>query len=121
MAKYEIMFYATRREEVLFQTFLDSMTDKLRAKVMKLLDLLEEHGPNLKRPYSDTLRDGIRELRCQQGHNNIRALYFFFKGKKIIITHGIIKKTDKVPVAEIDRALSYKRDFETRNKGEEIE
>jgi phage-related protein len=120
MAKYEIVFYTTPRGEALFQKFLDSMTDKLRSKVMKLLDLLEEHGPNLKRPYSDMLRDGIRELRCQQGHNNIRAFYFFFQGKKIIITHGLIKKTDKVPPTEIDKAVSYKRDFEIRYNSEEI-
>lgn len=121
MAKYEVVFYATLRGDALFQTFLDSMTDKLRSKVMKLLDLLEEHGPNLKRPYADMLRDGIRELRCQQGHSNIRAFYFFFQGNKIIITHGLIKKTDRVPPAEIDRAVSYKRDFEARYNREEIE
>lgn len=121
MSRYEVIFYTTHRGDALFQTFLDSMTDKLRIKVMKLLDLLEEHGPNLKRPYADTLRDGIRELRCQQGHNNIRAFYFFFQGKKIIITHGLIKKTDKVPPAEIERAVNFKRDFETRYNREEIE
>lgn len=119
MPKYEVLFYATHRGEALFQTFLNSMTDKPRSKVMKLIDLLEEHGPNLKRPYADVLRDGIRELRCQHGHTNIRAFYFFVHGKQIIITHGLIKKTDKVPAAEIDRAVSYKRDFESRQNHEE--
>lgn len=95
MSQYEVVFYATHRGEAHFQTFLDSMTDKLRVKVMKLIDLLEEHGPNLKRPYADTLRDGIRELRCQQGH--------------------------KVPPSEIERSISYKRDFEERYNREEIE
>lgn len=106
-----IEFYETARGECPFQAFLDSSDAKVQAKFIKLLDLLEEHGPNLKRPYADILRDGIRELRARHGTKRYRALFFFFIGQTIVITHGIIKKTDGVPPAEIDRALRCRADF----------
>jgi len=67
------------------------------------------------------LRDGIRELRVAFGGNSYRAFYFFIVGDLIVITHAFIKKTDKVPQAEIDRALRYRCDFESRLRRGEFE
>jgi len=80
--------------------FLDGLATKVRAKLMKWLEILEQQGPNLPRPYADTVRGKIRELRLQFGSNQYRCLYFF-DGRKIIVTHGFMKKTDKVPENEI--------------------
>lgn len=44
-----------------------------------------------------------------------RIFYFFFDGKKIILTNGFIKKTQKTPPIELEKALSYKTDYERRN------
>lgn len=93
----------------------------MAAKFIKLLTLLQEHGPNLKRPYADALRDGIRELRLIFNRNQYRALYFFTDGRRIIITHGIIKKSDEVPGKEIDRAIRYRDDYDERKRHGEIE
>lgn len=43
-----------------------------------------------------------------------RFLCFFAKGKKIIITNGFVKKGDKLPRREKERALRAKADFESR-------
>lgn len=88
---------------------------------MRRLDLLQEHGPNLKRPYADILRDDIRELRVGFASSQYRAFYFFMAGAHIVITHGILKNMDKVPPGEIERAIRYKRDWEERLKRGEIE
>jgi phage-related protein len=94
--------------------FLEGHNDKVRAKFMKLLQILREQGPDLKRPYADLLRDGIRELRVGLGGNAYRALYFFFIQDTIVMTHAFLKKTDAVPTEEIERALRYKCDYEER-------
>ena len=39
-------------------------------------------------------------------------------GRRFIITHGFIKKSDKVPAKEIGRALKYKEDWMRRNADE---
>lgn len=108
---WEIEFYETARRECPFQAFVDSAEKKVRVKLVRALDLLEAHGPDLKRPYADLLRDGIRELRVRAGTGQYRALYFFFTGRRIVITHGIVKKAADVPPAEIERAIRYRNDF----------
>lgn len=40
------------------------------------------------------------------------------RGKRIIITHGFLKKTDRVPEGEIERAERIIQDFLERNKGD---
>ena len=38
----------------------------------------------------------------------VRNLYFYESGAKIIITHGFIKKTQKTPRKEIEKAKKFK-------------
>src|SRR5579859_6113848 len=112
----KISYYTTPRGDCPFQTFLDGSTEKVKAKFFKLMTILEDKGADLRRPYADFLRDGIWELRVGFGGDQYRALYFFRDAKDIIVTHGIIKKSDKVPPPEIDRALRCKADYLRRKE-----
>ena len=96
------------------EDFLNDVGVKVETKLFKLLRILSHEGPDLKRPYADFLREGIRELRVIFSSNQYRALYFFFHGDNIVVTHGFMKKTDEVPSSEIERALRYRKDFEER-------
>lgn len=118
MSKYEILFYKNERGEVPIQDFIDSLQHKVQTKFMKTIELLSDEGSNLKRPYSDYLKEGIRELRIKFSPNEYRALYFFVSGNKIVITHAFVKKTDQVPEEEINRALSSRVRFEENFKRE---
>ena len=40
------------------------------------------------------------------------------KGNLIVLTHGIIKKTRKIPVREIRLAEGYRKDYFRRKKNE---
>ncbi|MDA8130382.1 MAG: type II toxin-antitoxin system RelE/ParE family toxin [Elusimicrobia bacterium] len=83
--------------------FLDGLPVKVRAKTAKWLQLLQEGGPDLKRPYADMLADGIRELRLSFGRLEVRLLYFI-EGREIVLTNGFLKKTRHTPTGEIERA-----------------
>ena len=48
-----------------------------------------------------------------------RYLSFFVKGKKIIITNGFIKKTDKLPKNEKEKAIKHRSDYLNRFTEEE--
>jgi phage-related protein len=80
----------------------------MKAKLLKMLELLELFGNELREPYSKHLRDGLLELRAIQGNNITRVLYFFVDGRNIILTHGFTKKTQTTPESEINRAKRYK-------------
>lgn len=78
--------------------------------------MLEANGPELREPYSKHLDDGIFELRAQVGSDISRVLYFFVIGRKVILTHEFIKKTQKTPQSEIERAKNYRTKYMSRKE-----
>ncbi len=56
--------------------------------------------------------DGIFAFKPQPD----RFLCFFYSGGKIIVTNGFVKKQDKLPREEKERALIYKKEYEMRVK-----
>jgi len=113
MHEYEIEFYRESDGHCPVDEFMDSLPDKHLARVHAYLELLEEKGPDLQRPYADILGEKIRELRPGFGRHEYRFLYFF-AGRRIVVTHGFLKKTDRVHPREIERALRYMRDWLAR-------
>lgn len=67
-------------------------------------------------PFSRHLEDGIFELRTPQGSNITRVLYFFVVGERAILTHGFVKKTQRTPPREIERAKKARDDWRQRNE-----
>lgn len=76
-----------------------------------ILKILQEKGNLLSEPYSKHLDDGIFEIRGKVGSDISRVLYFFYFGGKIIVTNGFIKKTQKTPSKEIEKAKCYRKDY----------
>ena len=102
---------------------IKSLPAAMRAKITRSLRLLEDNGTRLREPYSKPLRDGIFELRVKFASDISRILYFFFVGNKIIVTNGFVKKADKAPPNEIERAKQYRKDFmdrEERRKNDDV-
>lgn len=67
MQRFIIDYYKEADGDCPIKTFLDSIDVKMRAKVMRLILLLEQNGNELREPYSKSLGDGIFELRAKQG------------------------------------------------------
>ena len=104
---YNLVLYTTERGDSPIDAFLDGLDKKTRAKVAAHLSLLEEQGPNLKRPYADIVRGKIRELRIHHSSNQYRILYFFQVREQIILLHAFSKKTQQLK--EKDIALAERR------------
>lgn len=116
MREYDVDFFIRENGDRPVKEFLLSLDKKMRAKLLVELDLLEENGPQLREPYSKHLEDGIFELRAKQGSDITRVLYFFFVGKKIVLTNGFTKKTQKTPRAEITTAKKYRAEYIERKE-----
>src|SRR5271157_6540573 len=84
------------------------------------IELLAQLGHELRRPAADYLRDGVYELRAKQGHVQYRLLYFFHGRQVAILAHSLTKE-DKVPEAEIERAIRRKKLFEANPKAHTYE
>ena len=118
MAKdnFNIIFFELDNDACPVQSFLDSLDDKMAAKMYGMLDILAEYGNELRMPYSEHLEDGIFEVRAKFGSNITRVLYFFYVGKTIVMTNGFVKKTQKTPKAQIELAKKYRKIFLERSK-----
>lgn len=114
MTKFKVIFYEKENGDCPIEEFMNSLDIKMRAKMIGLLELLEEKGIQLREPYSKIIEDGIFEIRCKVGNNISRVLYFFYFEGKIILTNGFTKKTQKTPTEEIKLAKKYRADFKER-------
>jgi phage-related protein len=108
---YNIVFYTAERGDSPLDEFLDGLDKKSRAKVTAYLSLLEEQGPNLKRPYADIVRGKIRELRIQYSSNQFRIFYFF----QIVLVHALSKKAQQLKKQDIDLAERRMEDWMRRS------
>lgn len=113
---FDVEYYRKNDGTYPAEEFILSQDIKMQAKLFRLLELLELKGNELRGPYSKSLSDGIFEIRAVQGNNITRVLYFFVIGKKIILTNGFVKKTQKTPEGEIALAKKYRADYEFRKE-----
>ena len=116
MAKFKVLFYQKADGSEPVKQFLNSLDKKMRAKMVRTIEALQNNGNDLREPYSKHLDDGIFELRAKVGTDISRVLYFFFIGQRIILTNGFIKKTQKTPKKEIHLAKKYRNDFLQREE-----
>lgn len=113
-SNFDVDFFRKQDGSCPVEDFLDTLDTKMRAKILRLIMLLEQNGNELREPYSKPLGDGIFELRAKQGSDITRVLYFFVIGHKIILTNGFIKKSLKTPRSEIELAKRYRADYLSR-------
>ena len=111
MARFEAEFYETENGEQPAREFLLSLAKKMRAKMMMIIGVLQDNGNELREPYSKHLSEGIFELRAKVGSDISRVLYFFYIDQHIILTNGFVKKTQKTPQQEIEKAKKYRADY----------
>lgn len=116
MQNFEIIFYDKPDGSEPVKEFLLSVNAKMRARILRTIELLAENGTSLRMPYSEHLVDGIFEIRVKSGSDISRVLYFFVIGQKIVLTNGFIKKTQKTPKNEIELAKKYRNEFLNREK-----
>lgn len=116
MQNYNIIMYEKDNGEKPVERFLDELNVKIKARVMRMIKILKENGTRLREPYSKKLEDGIFELRIQQGNNRLRVLYFFIQGNNIVLTNGFVKKTQRTPKKEMEKAKKYRNAFLERSK-----
>jgi phage-related protein len=108
---WQIFFYKDQHKKCPFEDFLIKRPTKDQAKIAAWLTQLQAQGPQLPRPYADLLRDGIHELRIKLRGEQVRVLYFFIHGQVVILTHAFVKNQSKVPLSEIEYALTCKTEY----------
>lgn len=110
MPDTEVIMFQANDGTVPLMEWLDKLPGKVQDKCLVKIQRLEEKGYELHRPETDSLRDGIHELRVAFRGMQYRMLYFFH-GQQAVISHGL-KKESVVPSKEIDLAVQRKARFQ---------
>jgi len=97
-------------EEV--RIFMRSIDAKAASKILWNIDLAEQtNDPRLFKK----LTEDIWEFRTKYQNLQYRLLAFWDKTQSedtlVLATHGIIKKTDKMPTKEIERAKEIRKQY----------
>jgi phage-related protein len=96
---FEITYF---HERVLSE--IQSWPIDVLADYARLIELLAEHGPSLRLPHSRAFGDGLFELR-PRGRSGIgRAFYCFLVGRRVVVLHAFIKKSQQTPDSEMKLA-----------------
>jgi phage-related protein len=71
---------------------------------------LEIYGLDLGMPHTRVLGEGLFELRLKAAEGIARVFYCVEAGRKIVMLHLFIKKTDKTPSRELALARRRRRE-----------
>lgn len=92
---YTIVYYS---EAV--QTDILSLPDTLAARYIVLTRRMVALGPNLGEPHTKAFGQGLFELRLKGAEGLARVFFCTLVGRRIVMLHSFIKKTNKTPARE---------------------
>ena len=112
----KITFYRMANGQCPVEDFLTTISSKAAQKVVWVLLLLVQLE-RVPAQYFCKMEgtDDIWECRIKLG-SDIYRIFAFWDSNEIILTHGFIKKSQKTPQREIEKAQGYKKDY-WRSKG----
>lgn len=118
---YKIIFYEDKNKHSEILEYIQMLDSKAasnkecrinRNKIVAYFDILEEEGTRVGEPVTKHLDGEIWELRPLRN----RFLYAYFEENTFIILHHFIKKTQKTPKREIEKAKRNLKDYLERRK-----
>jgi len=111
---WNIEYYQSEPGRSPVAEFIDSLEAAAKARVARILDLLEEFGIELGMPYARHLEKQLWELRVRQARNRYRIIYFLTSGQTFVLLHGLSKKTGPVPRSDLETAKRRLDDYLSR-------
>jgi phage-related protein len=99
---WRVTFYSTA-----FQKELLSLPAGFVARFLRYAERMEVYGPDLGMPHTRAMGDGLFELRLKAAEGIARVFYCTLVGRKIVMLHQFVKKSEKTPRREL--AIARKR------------
>lgn len=119
--EFDLVFYQKTNGDCPVGEFLYSLNNIMLNKMIAKLDVLQCYSNLPKGDFTKNLGDGIFEVRAQTKTDISRVLFFFDKNRKIILTNGFIKKSQRLPASELETAKKYRADYLARTKAAVLE
>ena len=90
----------------LVETEVLALPKEMQARFLRISELLESFGPNqVGLPHVRPLGDKLWEMRLHARDGIGRAIYTAVPGRRLIVLHAFVKKTQKTPRRSVELAL----------------
>jgi len=96
---WHIEYFSPKLEEDVL-----NLPSNLLVRYLHLTDLMLEFGSNLGMPHTKSMENGLFELRVKGKEGIARVFYCTKVGKRIVMLHVFIKKSQKTPKKELKLA-----------------
>ena len=107
---YTITYYSESVQEQILD-----LPDTLAARYIVLTRRMVAIGPNLGEPHTKAFGDGLFELRLKGAEGIARVFFCTLIGKRIVMLHSFIKKSDRTPKRELDVAHTRLKEIKHAN------
>jgi len=107
---YNITYYSEAVQEEIIV-----LPDTLAARYIVLTRRMMALGPNLGEPHTKAFGEGLFELRLKGAEGIARVFFCTLIGKRIVMLHSFIKKSDRTPKRELAVAESRLKEIKHEN------
>ena len=96
-------------------TEINALPTKLRTRLTRLLEVVEEVGlKHLRAPHAKHLEGKLWELRAKAEGGIARGIYVTASGRRVVVLHVFVKKSHKTPRRALETAAERMRNLEPR-------
>ena len=107
---YTITYYSQAVQEQIVE-----LPDTLAARYVVLTRRMVALGPNLGEPHTKAFGDGLFELRLKGAEGIARVFFCTLVGKRIVMLHSFIKKSERTPLREREIAETRMKEIKRAN------
>lgn len=96
MMNWRVSFYSAEvQEEIL------DLPAGFVARFLRYAERMEVYGPDLGMPHTRAMGEGLFELRLKAAEGIARVFYCALVGRRVVMLHQFIKKSEKTPPNEL--------------------
>ena len=107
---YAIAYYSEAVQEQILE-----LPDTLAARYIVLTRRMVALGPNLGEPHTTAVGEGLLELRLKAAEGIGRVFFCTLIGRRIVMLHCFIKKTNRTPPREREIAEARMKEVKHAN------
>ena len=93
---WEILYYNDDVQEA-----IEGWPVGIRAYYARITERIQAFGPNLGMPFTESMGQGLFEIRAKGKEGIGRAFFCTIVERKVVILHAYIKKSQKTPAKEM--------------------
>ena len=98
-ANWRVTFYSAKLQEEIL-----GLPAGFVARFLRYAERMEVYGPDLGMPHTSPMGEGLFELRLKAAEGIARVFYCTLVGRRIVMLHQFVKKSEKTPRKELEIA-----------------